>query len=198
MDVELIRTIEATVYEIWRLKQKVKEAIAAGQTPPEYLRKKIRHLDKQLNQMRSVAVYYKEYSSIENLQLLGENYIKQMKRDLTPLTFQTSILCKQIGIAKDGFYSSMRESHKYDASNFEYLDTLWQSNVVGLSGDVPATVFTSQADRDVNPDAPSRRASVRRTLACNWAPVRPTLRKPIECAQILLRQVREKASRAGR
>ena len=28
------------------------------------------------------------------------------------------------------------------------------SNVVGLSGDVPATVFTSQADRDVNPDAP--------------------------------------------
>ena len=39
-------------------------------------------------------------------------------------------------------------------SNFEYLDTLWQSNVVGLSGDVPATVFTSQADRDVNPYAP--------------------------------------------
>ena len=154
MDKELIATIEATVYEIWRLKQKVKEAIAAGKTPPEYLRKKIRHLDKQLNQMRSVAVYYKEYSSIENLQLLGESYIKQMKRDLTPLTFQTSILCKQIGIAKDGFYSSMRESHKYDASNFEYLDTLWQSNVVGLSGDVPATVFTSQADRDVNPYAP--------------------------------------------
>ena len=27
----------------------------------------------------SVAVYYREYSSIENLQLLGENYIKQMK-----------------------------------------------------------------------------------------------------------------------
>ena len=120
----------------------------------EETRKKIRHLDKQLNQMRSVAVYYKEYSSIENLQLLGENYIKQMKRDLTPLTFQTSILCKQIGIAKDGFYSSMRESHKYDASNFEYLDTLWQSNVVGQIGDIPTSVFTSQADRDVNPDAP--------------------------------------------
>ena len=154
MDVELIRTIEATVYEIWRLKQKVKEAIAAHETPPEYLRKKIRHLDKQLNQMRSVAVYYKEYSSIENLQLLGENYIKQMKRDLTPLTFQTSILCKQIGIAKDGFYSSMRESHKYDASNFEYLDTVWMSNVVGQIGEVQTDIFTSQADRDVNPDAP--------------------------------------------
>ena len=100
MDVELIRTIEATVYEIWRLKQKVKEAIAAGQTPPEYLRKKIRHLDKQLNQMRSVAVYYKEYSSIENLQLLGENYIKQMKRDLTPYFASKSALQRMASIRR--------------------------------------------------------------------------------------------------
>ena len=48
-----------------------------------------------------------------------------MKRDLTPLTFQTSILCQRIGIAKDGFYSSMREAHFYDASNFAYLDKMW-------------------------------------------------------------------------
>ena len=33
--------------------------------------------------MRSIAVYYREHSSIEHLQLLDENYIKQMKRDLT-------------------------------------------------------------------------------------------------------------------
>lgn len=44
--------------------------------------------------------------------------------DLTPLTFQTSILCQRIGIAKDGFYSSMREVHKYDANDNRYLDTL--------------------------------------------------------------------------
>ena len=52
--------------------------------------------------MRSVAVYYKEYSTLENLQLLGEEYIRQMKRDLTPKTFQTSILCQKIGISYDG------------------------------------------------------------------------------------------------
>ena len=82
MDRELIATIEATICEIWRVKQRIKADRKAGKTPPEYLRKHLRHLDKQLNQMRSVAVYYKEYSSIENLQLLGETYIKQMKRDL--------------------------------------------------------------------------------------------------------------------
>ena len=150
MDPELIAAIEALILRIYELKQRVRECRAKGVEPPAYCQSRIRKLDRQLNQLRSVAVYYKEYSSIENLQLLGENYIKQMKRDLTPLTFQTSILCKQIGIAKDGFYSSMRESHKYDASNFEYLDKIWQNIESGQN----LTVNSSGADKDVNPDAP--------------------------------------------
>ena len=146
MDNELIATIEATVYEIWKQKEKVRKLRAEGKPVPDYIRGYIRRLDRDLNKMRSVAVYYREYSSIENLQLLGENYIKQMKRDLTPLTFQTSILCQRIGIAKDGFYSSMRERHKYNASDFEYLDSLGYENV-------PATL-DSRADSDVNREAP--------------------------------------------
>ena len=164
MDKELIQTIEATIYEIWRLKSKVRainkanaDAAAFNTAHPElpprpftpipgHIKKDLRHYDRALNQMRSVAVYYKEYSSIENLQLLGENYIKQMKRDLTPKTFQTSILCMQLGIMKDGFYSSMKEAHKYNASNFEYLDSLgWNYDPKALD---------CRADRDVNPDAP--------------------------------------------
>ena len=150
MDPELIAAIEALILRIYELKQRVRDCRAKGIEPPAYCQSRIRKLDRQLNQLRSVAVYYKEYSSIENLQLLGENYIKQMKRDLTPLTFQTSILCKQIGIAKDGFYSSMRETHKYDASNFEYLDKVWQNIESGKN----IVVNSSGADKDVNPDAP--------------------------------------------
>ena len=155
MDRELIATIEATVYEIWRIKQRIKEDRKAHRKVPDHLRKQLRHLDKQLNQMRSVAVYYKEYSSIENLQLLGETYIKQMKRDLTPLTFQTSILCQRIGIAKDGFYSSMREAHYYDASNFEYLDKMWRE--MSESTDLSTFNFqlsTAKQDADIISDMP--------------------------------------------
>jgi hypothetical protein len=151
MDVELIETIKATVYEIWKIKERIRAYRAEGKPVPKYLRYHLRDLDTNLNKMRSVAVYYKEYSSIENLQLLGENYIKQMKRDLTPLTFQTSILCQRIGIAKDGFYSSMREGHKYDASNFEYLDELWHEAVT-KNEDVGE--LSSRSDGDVNPLAP--------------------------------------------
>lgn len=152
MDRELIATIEATVYEIWRIKQRIQKDRADGKPIPDYLQKHLRHLDRQLNQMRSVAVYYKEYSSIENLQLLGETYIKQMKRDLTPLTFQTSILCQRIGIMKDGFYSSMREAHYYDASNFEYLDTMWQE--LAEDGQIQTLPNTARQDADVLPNEP--------------------------------------------
>lgn len=146
MDPELIRTIEATLYEIWRVKERIRNLNANDRPVPDHLKGYLRRLDRSLNKMRSVAVYYREYSSIENLQLLGENYIKQMKRDLTPLTFQTSILCQRIGIAKDGFYSSMREAHKYDANDNAYLDS--------LGYDLNPDSIDSRADADVDPDAP--------------------------------------------
>lgn len=151
MDPELIATIEGTVYEIWRTKERIRALSSKRQPVPDYLKGYLRRLDRNLNQMRSVAVYYKEYSSIENLQLLGENYIKQMKRDLTPLTFQTSILCQRIGIAKDGFYSSMREGHKYNASDFEFLDEKFKSGEWSAES---GEAFTCDADSDVNKDAP--------------------------------------------
>ena len=152
MDSELIATIEGTIYEIWRVKERIRDLRRNRMPIPAYLKSHLRRLDRSLNKMRSVAVYYREYSSIENLQLLGENYIKQMKRDLTPLTFQTSILCQRIGIAKDGFYSSMREGHKYDANNNEYLDSLGL-DVAMRHPDILETM-TAQADGDVDPTAP--------------------------------------------
>ncbi len=154
MDVEVIRGIEGLIYDIWKLKERMKALKKSGKDVPKALVYQLRHKDKQLNQLRSVATYYKEYSSIENLQLLGENYIRQMKRDLTPLTFQTSILCQRIGIAKDGFYSSMREKHKYDASNFEYLDQVAQSFYEENEGQGFDGELDCRADRDCNPLAP--------------------------------------------
>ena len=154
MDVEVIRGIEGLVYDIWKLKERMKALKKSGKDVPKAMVYQLRHKDKQLNQLRSVATYYKEYSSIENLQLLGENYIRQMKRDLTPLTFQTSILCQRIGIAKDGFYSSMREKHKYDASNFEYLDEIAQSFYAENEGQNFGGELDCRADRDCNPLAP--------------------------------------------
>ena len=162
MDAELIEAIKATLYEIWHTKERIREMRKEGKEIPKHLCSYLRRLDTQLNKMRSVAVYYKEYSSIENIELLGENYIRQMKRDLTPLTFQTSILCQRIGIRKDGFYSSMKEGHKYNASDFEYLDAVALEYFDGdnpealpsITGGDGGGSLDCRADKDLNRQAP--------------------------------------------
>lgn len=146
MNPELIQAIEGGVYEIWKIKQRILELRAKGEEPPEYLRNHLRRLDQNINCLRYCATYYREYSSVENIELLGEQYLRDMKRDLTPLTFQTSIMCKKIGIAKDGFYSSMKEGHKYNDSDFDYLDSLGYEYTPG--------VMDCRADRDLDPFAP--------------------------------------------
>ena len=145
-NLNVIRAIEAGVYEQWRLKQKILDMRKRGVEPPAYLRGHLRRLDAGINQLRSVATYYREYSSVENVQLLGEQYLRDMKRDLTPLTFQTSIMCQKIGIARDGFYSSMKEDHKYNASDFEYLD------LIGY--DFQPDAMDCRADRDIDRHRP--------------------------------------------
>lgn len=146
MDPAVIDAIAAGVHEVWRLKQKVLELKKKGVEPPAYMRGHLRRLDANINRLRSVATFYREYSSVENVELLGEQYLRDMKRDLTPLTFQTSIMCRRVGIARDGFYSSMREGHKYDASDFEYLDS--------LGFDIVPEALDCRADRDLDRHAP--------------------------------------------
>jgi hypothetical protein len=117
-----IALIKGIIYEIWRLRQKQRDAIASGSVAPAYINDRIRGYMLTLSQLRSRTLYYHEYSSIENLAILGEDYIRQMKRDLPPLTFRTSILCMPIGIAQDGFYAALSDDNLYTASNLSYID----------------------------------------------------------------------------
>ncbi len=144
MDQKVIELIKASVYESWRLQDRRRSLIEQGKTPPPALISAIRSNDRALNQLRSVATLYVECSSVENLQLIGEDYIRRMKRDLTPLTFQCSVLCKRPGIVKDGFYSALRESSFYDASEFELASELTAQGIIG----------DSLADADVDTNAP--------------------------------------------
>lgn len=113
MDPDLIEAIKWLVKEIYRLKQL---------PVTTYTQRMIREYSIRLAQFRSVAVYYREASTIENVALLGKKYIAQMKRDLPPLVFATSIMCIRPGKLKDGFYPALRDSvHFYKAYDNSYL-----------------------------------------------------------------------------
>ncbi len=156
MDSRVIEAIQGQVYEIWRLRNKQRQLRTQGEQVPDYLQSEIRRLDRDLNRLRSVAVYYRECSSIENIELIGEKYIRQMKRDLTPLTFRTSIMCERLGVMHDGFYSNMTSRHLYSASDISYLDDLWHESLDTRDGK-KHIILPSQTvayDADVDPDAP--------------------------------------------
>jgi len=150
MDTEIIRAIEGCLNVEYRLKKRVRDLRAAGEPVPTYLKHHLRSNNRILNQLRAAAVFYVEVSTIENLEVVGVNYLKDMKRDLPPLVFQTSILCKRLGILQDGFYNSMKESHKYHAADNEWLMSLGYGHTEAEY----RAMLNSQADLDVQPDKP--------------------------------------------
>lgn len=112
---EVIEAIRFCLSEIYRF---------SNMPQNEYTKKNIYHYRRYLSELRSVAVYYKELSSIENVILLGESYIRQMKRDLPPLVFQTSIMCVRPTKLKDGFYPSLGDQHLYISHDNSYLSNI--------------------------------------------------------------------------
>lgn len=124
-DESVIEAIHGIIYEIWKTQERIKTLNGQNKPVPKYIYSYIRSLSKNLSKLRRVAIFYREWSSIENLLVLGESYIKQMKRDLPPIVFQTSILCKKVGSLKDGFYPALNENiHYYVRYNNDYLQGL--------------------------------------------------------------------------
>ena len=112
---EVIEAIKMCLAEIWKL---------SNQPQNTYAGKMLAYYRKTLAALRSAAVYYRECSTIENVLLLGEKYIRQMKRDLPPMVFLSSILCIKPGRLKDGFYPSLTDSLLYTAYDNAYLELI--------------------------------------------------------------------------
>ena len=141
-DPELVRVIEGLVFQIWRLRQK----LLKHPDRREAIEQRIGEHRRQLNFLRSQCLLYREYSSIENLALLGEEFIRRAKRDLPPLTFATSIMCQRVGVAADGFYGGLREDvNLYTAPNESVLNL---SALDKAEGGAIADDCRQDADRD--------------------------------------------------
>ena len=144
MDPELVRGIEGLVYERWRLENKLKKAAA---DKAAQLHKRIERVDSTLRFLRSKCLLYKEYTSIQNLALLGEDFIRRAKRDLPPLTFATSIMCRRIAISTDGFYGGLREDVN--------LYTAPEENVLNLQAlENGPIAYDCRQDADLDSDKP--------------------------------------------
>ena len=91
-DPELIELIQGTVYEVWRVEQKIKALIAQGKTIPAWLRSQLRTLNRDLCRMRSVATYYREASTIYNMEVKGGALMGRRERGQAAWRFAASVL----------------------------------------------------------------------------------------------------------
>ena len=115
---ECIELIRALVYEEWELKKR----LAEEEDCPHSVQLRLNAVQRDLSFFRKKAVFYKEYSSLYNLALLGADWFKQQKRDLPEATFYTTIMCEKSEVNKDGFYSNLKPHHKYTVESFSYTD----------------------------------------------------------------------------
>lgn len=80
-----------------------------------------------LRELRRVAFVVRRASTLDNVDLLTEDYIRQMKRDLPNYTFMVSILNVKIKKSNDGFYSNLDIEHVHGYIPDE-ADPLTQAN----------------------------------------------------------------------
>ena len=106
--------------------------------------------DDYLRELRRSAFVVRRASTLENVDILGEEYIRQMKRDLPPYTFMVSILNVKIKKSNDGFYSNLDIDHVHGDIPDE-IDPLSQANfrtekATGIIGGKKITAESYQPD----------------------------------------------------
>ncbi len=143
MDLELLSTLLETR----------KKVIQFSNNPEVFAKASFSKHSKELSFLRKHLHYYREFDAIDNLELLGEAYIRKMKRELTPMVFQTSILNKHITKLVNGFYANLdTKLHYYDAFDNSYLNNIRTSH--GSFDLDRVRTYSYQQDSDVQAKKP--------------------------------------------
>jgi len=145
MDIDLINLIKLTY-------KQYKKATSA-----EWKKR----LFKELQEYRSKATFYAEYDAFDNLEILGEDFIKKMERNLPPLVFASAILNKRHSKITNGFYAALnQEIHCYESYNNQFLESLnYDTNL--------SNTETCLKDADIDPAKPLAIALDYNAAICN-------------------------------
>ena len=123
-DQQKVKLLEALIAELSYVRESITKQIAANQRPTPADLHYMRQLSRTVNQLRADTYLYKEFSSIENVEILGEDFIAQCYRDMPPATFRTTIMCRRVEHSEDSFYNAKTERNLYNAVDKSYIDSL--------------------------------------------------------------------------
>lgn len=103
------------------INRKIAELIREGIECPEIVQSE--KYQCELNKLRCKAYIYFSFSTVENVELLGESFLKEMKRMLTPTMFDISIRNIEQERIADGYYMCFNpDIHCYENNDLEQLE----------------------------------------------------------------------------
>lgn len=123
-DLDKIRMLEGLIASMQQLRDAIATKIENHIPVTSQDRYMLRRMSRAVNMLRADTYLYKEFSSIENLEILGEDFIAQCHRDMPPATFRTTIMCRRVEHSEDSFYNAKSEANLYTAVDKAYLDSL--------------------------------------------------------------------------
>jgi hypothetical protein len=101
------------------------QALSETENPAtiKYHQQILGRLRKRLHRARMNSIFYLEASAIDNIDVLGADYIRKQKRLLPSDMFNVSILNQRMTKVEQGFYPHVSEQlHTYSHFNDSYLD----------------------------------------------------------------------------
>lgn len=101
--------------------RKIAEMIREAQVCPDIVQAP--KYQRELNKLRCQASIYFSFSSIENIDILGEQFIRTMQKELTPTMFDISIRNVEKEEINDGYYANFDpDVHCYLSNDEEQLE----------------------------------------------------------------------------
>ena len=104
------------------INRRIADMIAEANICPEIV--ETPKFQRTLNRLRCRSIIYFSFSTIENIDILGEKFIRDMKRELTPTMFDISIRNVEKERISDGYYVNLNidDIHGYTNSDEEQIE----------------------------------------------------------------------------
>ena len=103
------------------INRKIAEMIREAQICPEIVQSP--KYQRELNKLRCQASIYFSFSTVENIDILGEQFIRTMQKELTPTMFDISIRNVEKEEINDGYYANFNpDVHCYLSNDEEQLE----------------------------------------------------------------------------
>lgn len=124
MDLETVQCILQIQLEVQLLQQSLREGGLSEESKRVYM-SRIRSFQSTLNELRRGLVYYSEASTLDNIDVVGPEYLLAQKQLLSDPEFRISIMNKDLDYVEGGFYPDLDdEVHAYVPPPASYTTSL--------------------------------------------------------------------------